>query len=101
MIKAQSLEATLPAIIIIYDVYMSLLEQDHQGEAGVRELYKMYENATKHIKTLLLCYIQERYENATQLKFEASNNEKSEMDGIPKANQHFFLIVQTQYYNFR
>ena len=37
MLKKQSLETTLPAIIVIQDVYMSLLEQDHQGEAGVRE----------------------------------------------------------------
>ena len=33
----------LPAIIFIHDVYMSLLEQDHQEGAGVREPYKMYE----------------------------------------------------------
>ena len=49
MIKAQSLEATLPTINFIHDVYMSLLEQDHQEGAGVREPYKMYEmykNAT-------------------------------------------------------
>ena len=50
---------------------MSLLEQDHQEGAGVRE----------------------RYENATQSEFEASNDEKSEVDGIPEADQHFFLIV--------
>ena len=47
MIKARSLEATLPAIIFIHDVYMSLLEQNHQEEAGVREPYKMYKNATR------------------------------------------------------
>ena len=42
MIKIQSLETTLPAIIFIYDVFMSLLEQDYQKEAGLREPYKMY-----------------------------------------------------------
>ena len=67
-IKAQNLEATLPAIIFIRDVFhLSLQEQDHQEGAGVRE----------------------RYENATQLEFEASNNEESEVDGIPEAGQHF------------
>ena len=51
MTKAQNLEAMLPAIIFIHDVYMSLLEQDHQEGAGVREHYEMlrerYANATK------------------------------------------------------
>ena len=39
----QSLEATLLAIIFIYDIYISLLEQDHQEGVGIQELYKMYE----------------------------------------------------------
>ena len=34
-----------------------------------------------------------------QLEFEASNNERSEVNGIPEADQHFFLIVQPQCYN--
>ena len=41
----RSLEPTLPAIIFICDVFcVSLLEQDHQEGAGVRECYK---NATQ------------------------------------------------------
>ena len=62
------------AIIFIYDVYMSLLEQDHQEKTGVQEPYKMYENTTRCIKTLLFCYVQERYKNATQLEFEFKLN---------------------------
>ena len=42
MIKTQSLEATLLAIIFIHDVYMSLLEQDYKEEASVQKHYKMY-----------------------------------------------------------
>ena len=82
MIKAQSLEATLPTINFIHDVYMSLLEQDHQEGAGVQERYEMYENATRCSRTLLLCYVQERYKNATQLEVEVGNDKEYEMDGI-------------------
>ena len=56
MIKARSLEAMLPAIIFTHNVYMSLLKEDHQEGAGVREpykMYKMYKNATKC--TRMLC----------------------------------------------
>ena len=52
MIKAQSLEATLPTIIFIHDVYILLLEQDHKEKAGVQKpynIYKMYKNATNTI----------------------------------------------------
>ena len=48
----QSLEAKLPAIIFIHDIYMSLLKQDYQKGAGIQESYKMYEmykNATNAI----------------------------------------------------
>ena len=48
MIKVQSLEATLPTINFIHDVYMSLLEQDHQEGAGVRARYKEYKNTTMY-----------------------------------------------------
>ena len=57
MIKAQSLEVTLPAIIFTHNIYMSLLEQDHQEGAGVREpykiykMYKIYKNATRTTKS--------------------------------------------------
>ena len=44
MIKAQSLEATLPTIIFIHNIYVSLQEQDHQEGAGVRKRYKVYKN---------------------------------------------------------
>ena len=47
MIKAQNLEATLPAIIFIHDVYVSLQEQDYQEGAGVRECYETYKNETQ------------------------------------------------------
>ena len=49
MIKTKSLEATLPIIIFIYNVYMSLLELDHKEKAGLWEpykMYKIYKNAT-------------------------------------------------------
>ena len=96
MIKARSLEATLPAIILICDVFcVSLPEQDTHKKGWV------YDNATRRKKTLLLCYVQERYENATQLEFEANNNKESEVDGIPEADQYFFLIIQPQCYNSR
>ena len=42
MIKAPNQDATLSAIIFIHDVYMSLLEQNHQERAGIQEPYKMY-----------------------------------------------------------
>ena len=48
MIKAQSLEATLPTINFIHDVYMSLLEQNHQEEVGVRGHYEVYKNTTMY-----------------------------------------------------
>ena len=54
MIKARSLEATLPTINFIHDVYMSLLEQDHQEGADV-QLRCVQEHY----------YVQERYENLT------------------------------------
>ena len=44
-IKAQSLEAILPAIIFIHDVYVSLLEQDTIRKGRVYEMYEMYEIA--------------------------------------------------------
>ena len=37
MIKAQSLEFTLLTMILIHDIYMLLLEQDHQEEMDVQE----------------------------------------------------------------
>ena len=54
----------LPAIIFIHDVYMSLLEQDHQEGAGVQERYKMYEmlQDVRDIRD-----VRERYKNAIQL----------------------------------
>ena len=50
---------------------------------------RVYENATRRTKTLRLCYVQERYKNATQFEFKASNNKESEVDGIPETDQHF------------
>ena len=47
MIKARSLKATLPAIIFIHDVYVSLQEQDYQEGAGVRERYETYKYETQ------------------------------------------------------
>ena len=41
-IKARSLEAILPTIIL-FVMSVSLLEQDHQEGAGVQEPYEMYE----------------------------------------------------------
>ena len=45
MIKAQSLEPTLPAIIFIHDVYVSLPEQDTTRKGRVYENATIYENA--------------------------------------------------------
>ena len=42
MIKKRSLEAMLPAIIFIHDVYVSLLEQDTTRKGRVYEMYEMY-----------------------------------------------------------
>ena len=68
-IKAQNLEATLPAIIFICDVFhLSLQEQDHKKGAGVQKGYK----------------------NATQLEFKASNNKESEVDGTLEAEQRLY-----------
>ena len=55
MIKAQSLKATLPTIIFIHNVYVSLQEQDYQEGAGVRERYEVYKNVVQSlvIKRLL------------------------------------------------
>ena len=65
----KNLEATLPPIIFIRDIFhLSLQEQDHQEGAGVRE----------------------RYENATQLEFEASNNEEFEVDDTLEAEQRLY-----------
>ena len=73
---------------------MLLLEKDTTKKGQV------YKNITRYIKTLLLYYIQEHYKNVRQLEFEASNNKESEIDGILKVDQHFFLMVESQYYNF-
>ena len=43
MIKARSLEAMLPAIIFIHDIYVSLLEQDTTMKGRVYKMYEMYE----------------------------------------------------------
>ena len=44
MIKARSLEVTLPAIILIRDVFrVSLPEQDTTRKGRVYEMYEMYE----------------------------------------------------------
>ena len=78
----QSLEATLPAIIFICDVFhLSLQEQDYQKRAGIQECYYFvtYKNAAT-------------YKDATRTDFEANNDAESEMDGIPKADQHFSSI---------
>ena len=48
MIKARSLEVTLPTINFIYDVYMSLLKQDYQEGTGIRECYEVYKNTTMY-----------------------------------------------------
>ena len=54
----KSLEATLPPIAFIRDVFhLSLQEQDHQEGAGIRERYEKYKNAAI-------------YKNETQLEFE-------------------------------
>ena len=73
--KAQSLEATLPAIIFICGVYMSLLKQN------ITRKERVYKNTTRRTQTLLLCHIQDvqdiqdiwerecynkRYKNATR-----------------------------------
>ena len=71
-IKARSLEATLPAIIFVCDVFhVSLLEQDTTRKGRV------FKNAMRCTRML-----RERYENATQLEFEASNDEEYKVDGI-------------------
>ena len=66
-IKAQSPEATLSVIILICDVfYVSLPEQDTTRKERMyeiyemHEIYKLYKNTSKYIRTLLLCYVQER-----------------------------------------
>ena len=57
LLKAQNLEATLPAIIFIRDVFhLSLQEQDHQEGAGIRKRYETYKNTAI-------------YKNETQLEF--------------------------------
>ena len=53
MINTQSLEAILQTIIFIHDVYISLLEQNHQERAGVQYVRKrfyftMYKNTATH-----------------------------------------------------
>ena len=56
---------------------------------------RVYENATRCTRTLLLCYVQEccyvrvRYENATQIEVAASNDEESEGDGIRNLSNTF------------
>ena len=50
----------LQVIIFIRDVYISLLEQDHQKEAAVQERYKMYKNTAT-------------YKNAIQLEYKVDN----------------------------
>ena len=42
----------------------------------------MCKNATRYSRTLLLCYVRERYKNATELEIEAGNNKEYEMNGI-------------------
>ena len=65
-IKAQNLEATLPAIIFIRAVFHLLLrEQDHQEGAGVRELYKMYEMYEIY-ERYEMYNMYKMYENATK-----------------------------------
>ena len=46
MIKTRSLEATLPIINFIHDVYMSLIEHDYQEGAVIQERYEEYKNTT-------------------------------------------------------
>ena len=72
---------------------MSLLEQGHQEGAGVRDCYEIYENAAILLRrrTLLRTKTLRKRDTA---RVEASNNEEYELDGIPEADQHFFLIVQ-------
>ena len=71
-IKVQSVKATLPAIIFIGDVFnVLLLEQDTTRKGWV------YKNVTRCTRMLRKCY-----KNATQLEFEASNDEEYEVDGI-------------------
>ena len=54
IIKSQNLEATLPAIILICDIFhVSVLEQVTTKKGRV------YENVTKYTKTLLLCYVRD------------------------------------------
>ena len=47
MIKAQSLGATLPVIIFIHDVYISLQEQDYREGVDIYEHYKTYKYKTQ------------------------------------------------------
>ena len=55
-IKAQSLEATLPTMIVICEIFcMPLPEQDTTRKGRV------YEIATKYILTFLFCYIRDCY----------------------------------------
>ena len=77
MIKSQSLEATLPAIIFIHDVYISLLEQDHQEEASLRDVRKrfyfaMYKNTATYKKATQLEY-EMMYKNVTRYKWRYKN----------------------------
>ena len=86
-------------MIILFVMSMSLLEQNHQEGAGAQERYKMlqdvreryyfamYKNAATYENAAM-------YKNETQLEFEAINNEEYKLDGIPEADQHFFLIFQ-------
>ena len=53
-IKAQSLEATLLAIILIRDVFcVSMPEQD------TTKMGRVYENITRYTRILLFCYVQD------------------------------------------
>ena len=78
---------------------VSILKQNHQEGVDAQKRYKMlqnvqeryyfamYKNATTYKNATL-------YKNKTQLEFEAINDEEYKLDGIPEADQHFFLIVQ-------
>ena len=75
IIKAQSLEATLLAIILICHIFCMSLPEQHTTRKGrvyemykihemykmykMHKMYKMYENATRRIRMLLFCYVQE------------------------------------------
>ena len=90
MIKARNLEATLPGDnVYLWRLRVTAGAEHHQEGADVWEA--MYNNVTTLQEHF---YVRERYENVTQLEFEAGSNEECEMDDIPEADQHFFRIVR-------